>query len=549
MLMLQPAWTSTPPAINGNADAPVWRAGTPLRIDAKSDGSEAWILQDGEYLYVAVRAAQSEPVTAKSLTDGASLNAEDTVALTFADAARQISFVVNPFGTHDAISSKTRVFEPAWESAGRIVPSGYEVTMRIPCTVVSCASPGLQISLERHVVAARRSMTSAALGFQDASGNFAAVPVPSVVAGEAGKFSGRYRSLWPSALTPQLPQNAAGVAVKQSAGNVTVTALDAQTGGRDDNAQSVAYTTPDDRVSTTVQRVQTSQDDVHDVVQSVAVKYDNQSNLSVAGGVSTDHSVRSDSTTGGNYAFTDVQFHSDKSAADLFWSNAGPQYDPQDEIGASSGTNGFTAHLSHQLGAVSFQGSADSYRDDIGTLIDSAQRAKISLPIAGNVSAAVSTSSNYSSAIGAYSENALDLNYHADAAGGSADYRVGSYQHGFLQDAGISAAFDIPLLGALDVQRRQRNFFSFELPETTQMLNAVRLSHPFDQGMISVSYRSVAGDVPQFVYDTTVGRSGLSLSIDRYLKFGLLHFSYDEPSGAFSAPSLSLKIVPGAKPE
>jgi hypothetical protein len=547
MLMLQPAWVSTPPAINGNADAPAWRTGAPLRIDSGRDGSQAWVLQDGEYLYVAVRAEQTEPVKAKTLADGVPFEGEDTVTLTFSNAARAVSFTVNAFGTHDAVSNKNPGFSPPWKSAGRILPSGYEVTMRIPCQAVSCASEGLHIALERHVAASGRTMKSAELAFHGAAGAFTATVTPHVVAGESGKFVERYRSLWPSQLAPSLPQNAEGVAVKQSSGNVTVAALDAQSGGRDDNAQSLAYTTPNDRVSTTLQRVQTSQDDVRDVVQSLSFKYDNRTDFSVSGGVATDRAVRSDSATAGSYAFTDVQYHSQKNAADLFWSNAGPQYDPQDEIGSSSGTNGFTAHVSHALGAVSVEGAADNYHDDIGTLVNADQRAKISLPITSRLSAAVSTSSDYSSAIGAYNENGLHLNYDARSAGGSVDYRVGSYENGFLQDAGVSAGFHIPLLGSLELQRRQRNFFSFDLPESTQLFDAVRLTHSFRQGSISVSYRNIAGDVPQFLYDATLGGSGLAVAIDRYLKIGLLHFSYDEPSGMFTAPSLSLKIVPGAK--
>jgi hypothetical protein len=548
MLMLQPAWISTPPAINGNAGAPAWRAGARLRIESTPDGSEAWVLQDGEYLYVAVRAAQSERVTAKALADGVPLTAEDTVTLTFSRASRDASFIVNPFGTHDAMLKNGAQFSPPWKSAGRIVPGGYEVTIRIPCAVIACSEPGLRISLERHIAVSGTTMRSAALAFEDAKPAFRTLPAPRVVAGQAGKFSERYRALWPSQLTPQLPDEAAGVAVKQTSGNVTVAALDAQTGARDDNAQSVAYTTPNDRVSTTLQRVQTSQDDVRDVVQSLSFKYDNRSDFSVAGGVSTDHAVRSDSESAGSYAYTDVRYHSDKSDADLFWSNSGPQYDPQDEIGSSSGTNGFTAHVSRGFGAVTVQGAADSYRDDAGTLVNSDQRAKIAVPLGSGLNAALSSSSDYSSAIGAYNENGLNVDYDGKSAEGSVEYRVGSYQNGFLQDAGISAGFHIPVLGSLDVQRRQRNFFSFNLPQTMQILDAVRLTHPFDRGTISVSYRTSAGGVPQFLYDTTAAGSGLSVAVDRYSRIGLLHFSYDEPSGAFTAPSLSLKIVPGVNP-
>lgn len=544
---VRPIWTSAPPAIDGNADAQVWRSGAHLGIDSAADPTDVSLLEDAQYLYVAVRARQTERIVAKSLTDETPLDAEDQVILQFSSASGHIAFAANPFGAHDATSSANSKFDPDWKSAGRVLKDGYEVTLRIPRTLLQGGRNAWTLSLSRRIASSGRVLHSQTVAFQDAAAAFTTVPA-HVVAGEAGKFSERYRSLWPSPHAPQIPGDAAGVAVKRSSGPVTVAALDAQTGDRDDNAQSVMYSSPDSRLSSTVQRVESTQGDLHDVVQSLSFLYDNQNDLSVSGGLSVDRAVRSSSASEGNYAFTEAQYHTDKSSADLFWSNAGPQYDPQDEIGTSAGTNGFTAHASRLFGVVSLDGAADAYRDDIGTLINSDDRAGISVPLGSHFTAGLSSAANYSAAIGAFNENGLHFGYEADPASGSLDYRTGSYEDGFLQDAGITAGFHVPVLGSVNLEHRQRNFWSFDFPETTQMFDSIRVTHRLDKGMVALSYRNVSGALPPFIADSAVAGTGLSISLDRYMKLGLLHFSYNESTALFSAPSFSLKIIPGARP-
>ena len=542
---VHPGWVSSPPPIDGNAGAQLWRTGAHLEIQSASGRTDAYLLEDAQYVYVAVHAAQNERIIAKSLADETPLDGEDAVALEFATAGGHLDFRVNPFGAHDALSSSDATFAPAWKSVGRVLPGCYEVTMRIPRKLFASRAD-YTVSLARSFGTGRR-VHSEPVAFEDAGKAFSTTPA-RVIAGEAGKFSGRYQSIWPSDRAPQIPDTAAGVAVKRSAGSVTVAALDAQSGDRDDNAQSVVYTSPDSRVSSTVQRVESTQADVRDVVQSLSFLYDNQSDLSVSGGVAVDRSVRSSAASEGNYAFTEAQYHSGKSSADLFWSSAGPQYDPQDEIGTSAGTNGFTAHASRQFGAVTLEGAADAYRDDIGTLMNSDDRATLSVPLGTHFSAGISSAANYSSAIGAFNENGLHLAYNAQPTTGSVDYRTGSYEDGFLQDGGITAGFNVPVLGSVNLERRQRNFWSFDFPETTQMLAAVRVTHRLNGGMLSLSYRNVTGALPPFLSDAAVAGTGVSVSLDRYLKLGLLHFSYNESTALFAAPSFSVKIIPGARP-
>lgn len=528
--VVRPAWASSPPVVDGNVSAAAWQIGTPVRFGG-SDSTEALLLEDARYLYVGIRAVQHETV---------SVNGGDSVDLVFSGASGSTEFWVNPLGETDAKNA-------AWDSVGRVLPDGYEITMRIPRTMLAEAGQGNVVIL-RHVAAVNGAQESQKLAFSDAAGPYAPISPASVVAGKAGRFSNAYQSLWPSKNAPQLPGSAAGVAVKRSEGNVTVAALDAQTGGREDDAQSLAYTTPDKHLSTTVQRVQSSQSDVHDVTQSVSVQYRNGSTLSVSGGVASDRATTSaGADSGGSYAFTDAHYDDGTNTADFSWSNAGADFDPQDEIATSAGTNGFTADASRKIGAVKVQGSANAYRDDVGTLVSSEQQASVAVPVGKHLSAGISSASEYSSGIGAFNESGLHLGYENALAQGGVDYRTGSYDNGVLQDAGLTAGFTVPEIGDVGVQSRVRNFLSFGFPATTELLDAVRVTHHFGPDSVSLSYRNVQGELPSFLAGDLAG-SGVSFSVDRYFKIGLLHFSYNESDALSSAHSFAVKIIPGAKP-
>lgn len=104
--------------------------------------TEAFVIEDGETLYVAFKAYDPEPEKIRAfLTDRDNNWRDDRVGLkidTYNDSALAYQFFINPLGTQtDAIENELTKQESAswdiiWDSAGKITEFGYVVEIAIP---------------------------------------------------------------------------------------------------------------------------------------------------------------------------------------------------------------------------------------------------------------------------------------------------------------------------------------------------------------------------------------------------------------------------------
>ncbi|HUX06244.1 MAG TPA: DUF5916 domain-containing protein [Acidobacteriota bacterium] len=147
--------------INGVLDDSVWE--NALRVDLKYETSpgenvkppvetEAYLIHNHSYLYVAFKAYDPEPAAIRAhLSDRDSIYGDDNVGIlldTFNDELRAFQFECNPIGIqrdvmrNDAVSSHGRwrgdpSWDAIWDSAGRITDWGYAVEMAIPFNALS----------------------------------------------------------------------------------------------------------------------------------------------------------------------------------------------------------------------------------------------------------------------------------------------------------------------------------------------------------------------------------------------------------------------------
>src|SRR5579864_2599980 len=139
---IAPAPAGDPPLIDGNADADTWKQGThvtlgwDLRFERPSrERTDVYVLFDAHYLYVAFKAEQDGQVRATQHTDDVGFDTDDEVQVDLwpggASGFRYL-FTTTPLGTHYAHSSENSSYSPKWSSAGKLTPTGYMVTMRIP---------------------------------------------------------------------------------------------------------------------------------------------------------------------------------------------------------------------------------------------------------------------------------------------------------------------------------------------------------------------------------------------------------------------------------
>ncbi|HEY5095140.1 MAG TPA: sugar-binding protein [Candidatus Eremiobacteraceae bacterium] len=144
--------TTVAPPIDGTLDNPAWKnaAVAQLTYDlrdhaAATQATTIYTMSDGTYLYVGIDAKQSIPVRTTEHTNGVGLDTDDEVQVDlWPNGTRgfRYKFTSTAIGTHYQYSTENNSFEPAWSSAGKVVPGGYAITMRIPLSVMHGTGAG-----------------------------------------------------------------------------------------------------------------------------------------------------------------------------------------------------------------------------------------------------------------------------------------------------------------------------------------------------------------------------------------------------------------------
>lgn len=143
-----PRATAVPP-IDGDLSNPAWAQAVkiPLAFDLRNrqpadQETTVYSMVDDAYLYVGADARQRQPLSATQHTNDQALENDDYFEIDlWPNGANGFAyeFSVNPIGTHNQRSSENTAYAPAWKSAGRSVPGGYQVTMRIPLAAIKSA--------------------------------------------------------------------------------------------------------------------------------------------------------------------------------------------------------------------------------------------------------------------------------------------------------------------------------------------------------------------------------------------------------------------------
>lgn len=138
--------TSSAPPIDGSLTSEIWKTaavahlGYDLRNHAPAPmDTTVYMVSDGAYLYVAVDAKQNIPIRATEHTNGVGLDTDDEFQVDLwpnGTSGFRYKFTSTPIGTHYQYSTENNSFEPEWWTAGRIVPGGYVINMKIPLSVM-----------------------------------------------------------------------------------------------------------------------------------------------------------------------------------------------------------------------------------------------------------------------------------------------------------------------------------------------------------------------------------------------------------------------------
>ncbi len=139
------------PEIDGRVDAAEWAQATRVLLDTEFSPTEdiparvqteAFIMEDGDRLYIAFIAQDPDPTQIRAFyRDRDLIGGTDYVGVsldTFNDQARSFDFIVSALGvqydaiTDDLSGSEDASWNALWDSEGRITDNGYMVEMAIP---------------------------------------------------------------------------------------------------------------------------------------------------------------------------------------------------------------------------------------------------------------------------------------------------------------------------------------------------------------------------------------------------------------------------------
>lgn len=143
---------SDPPPIDGNLDNPAWKGAAVVQLaynlrehKPATDKTTDYIMTDGTFIYVGVRAQQAAAVRALQHTNDVGVDTDDEVQIDLwpngASGFRYI-FITTALGTHYQFSSENNSYDPTWWSAGKVVSGGFTVTMKIPMNVMHGSGSG-----------------------------------------------------------------------------------------------------------------------------------------------------------------------------------------------------------------------------------------------------------------------------------------------------------------------------------------------------------------------------------------------------------------------
>lgn len=472
--MLRPGLAGTSA---GDLGSPVWANAVHERFEK----TDVYVLEDATSVYLAFAAS------------GASDPGDAVTVYLWSDKSAY-SFTVDEHGNRSATCSAGAAALPQWGADERAAKDGYTVTMQLPRALFSGGQSRWLAQFARVLPQSHLAYT-----WPQSPGDAGNVMYSAPFDASPG---GAYTAKVSNAEPAVSPAGTKGVKVTQTADNLAVTALAAQSAdGSQQTSASLGWTSTDQRATAGVQRTANAGGSGTAVMQALSVGYDNQQNMRLAAGLSAQDGTKVSDFSQATYDYYDFSLYGKNSTIDMRWNAAGPQYDPSGDDAPAAGTSGYTLSLSQTLGNVSLEAAANRYRDDFGKLSQANESAAITAALSPALTFDVNAAADaVSQDTGLpFFQDTAGLRYAKDGAGASISVHEEHFLDGSPQRASMSGGFTLPLLMHL--------------------------------GSVSAGYQN------------TAGMASVTFSFQHKLPIGLLRATYSNPNTASAAPNFSLKLV------
>lgn len=358
--------------------------------------------------------------------------------------------------------------------------------------------------------------------------------------------------------TPAIPTPRRGYQLEGKQGPFSFGALDAIGEARSDNAQSVAYTTPNRRFTGNYTRVGSDQPGLHDVTDYGFLSYSDQRRFTayVEGGAEAG-SLVTDGRQSQRYN-AGIAFDPKDTFASLSAQRVGSQYNPVDGFVAAGDIAGFSANVNHTwrfTGAIQTVNAGTYYEryagsDGFGTnLADNSTY--LSATFKNKITVAGSVGNGFYRLYGdpvlrAQNQQGGTIGYQFNTALQSQiGYSIGRFGDGRLVNPVEQLSFRLARRATVSLYATDTDWLGDDKMRHIQWLERGSIS--FDLGprtSLVTGVRKLIGSAPPFPYPAPyVNATNLSLGFSTRRAHDDFYLVYGDASALVTRPALTFKLV------
>lgn len=358
--------------------------------------------------------------------------------------------------------------------------------------------------------------------------------------------------------TPAIPAPSWGLAFEGISGLFQAAGFDAQSSSRDDNAFVSSYTTPNQALGLSFQRVQASYSGVFDATTTESAAYNNQHDLTIYGSTATDSGTNDLQANMNHNSFVGTSLYGPKANLTLNYLSTDLYYNPVDGYVAHPDVHGFNYSGSREFDftptsaviRVSAYAYGDLYRDHLGSIDQSDDYLSATVTTKRMLSISMSTGSNYLFEQGfgmtPFTQQGPTLSWALNPALPSdIGVRDGHYYNGLLHSDFADSTIALGRASrSLTFNYYATDFDSPTVRQARQTLFRAAINWQLAKtGSVTLGWRQISGSQPYFSPQPYVKGDNFSAAYVQRLSIGNLYLVYGDPNAFSTQPSFILKFV------
>ncbi len=360
-----------------------------------------------------------------------------------------------------------------------------------------------------------------------------------------------------SLYTPGIPTPRYGYAVEGTKSNFTYAAFDAVgQSGRDDNAESLYWTSKNQRYSAGTQRVAVRFPGFADTVTSYSASVGNGKHFSVFGNVASDVGTDVLDAGQGHTSSVGVNLYGPDESVFLQRTDIGTYYAPADGFVTFTDAHGYSVSANRQ---VSFQKSplqrvflslyGDRYVNGAGQVNQTDTNVYLGLQNhhQTGVNFTFGTARGLTSGRGLvpYDQSGF---YLYDSANSARTFGLGvfagHFYDGFLRDYSGNLSIKVRPQEGINASEDRYVYTSAIVGREVQRLDSLSYSYQYSKnGSLAAGVRWISGSGAYFTPAAPAKAANVTFSLDQRFKGTHLYLVYGNPNARYTVPSIIFKLV------